>query len=187
MFQLQLTVPVATVITSFYNTYKKRISRTTVQTVQDSALPQSLTGTDVDKALQYLRFKEHNHVVLQQHRENGPPVSNRKTIGLTSIGDSEMKENLLNMQNAEQRNSWISVLADIRQAADLSSSKPIDNFVAHQAIIANQPCVEVALLDTIHWKLLDRSSSTRPIGHTDKCPFGPFIRGIPMSRFLQGI
>ncbi|CAJ1958104.1 unnamed protein product, partial [Cylindrotheca closterium] len=41
--------------------------------------------------------------------------------------------------------------------------------------------VGIALLETIHWKLLDRSSSTRPIGQTDKCPFGPFIRGIPMS------
>ena len=40
--------------------------------------------------------------------------------------------------------------------------------------------VGIALLETIHWKLLDRSSSTRPIGQTDKCPFGPAF-GIPRS------
>ena len=32
-------------------------------------------------------------------------------------------------------------------------------------------------METIHWKLLDRSSSTRPIGQTDKCPFGPSFGG----------
>ncbi|CAJ1970243.1 unnamed protein product [Cylindrotheca closterium] len=37
------------------------------------------------------------------------------------------------------RTSWISVLAEIRQATGLLSSMPIDNFMAHQAIRPSLP------------------------------------------------
>ncbi|CAJ1962233.1 unnamed protein product [Cylindrotheca closterium] len=50
---------------------------------------------------------------------------------------SDLKESF---QSEVAEYSWFSVLADIRQATGLSSSKPIDNFVAHKANIANQPC-----------------------------------------------
>lgn len=101
MFQLDSAVPVATVIKSFVGTFNKVVSRNIVEKVRNATFPQ-LTGTDVDQALQYLKIMEHDHVVLQQDKEDGPLVSNGKAIGLApSIGDYDMEEVRIESLNYE--------------------------------------------------------------------------------------
>ncbi|CAJ1935876.1 unnamed protein product [Cylindrotheca closterium] len=113
---------------------------------KQSLLHEKRLGSDVGGVHQVDSMSDNYHdyfggaSTLQIEGSSHP--SSNEDLPLKTHDVSPSPDTLLQTEsNRKQVESWISVLADTRQATGLSSSKkPIDNFVAHKAIIANQPC-----------------------------------------------